>query len=192
MGVRSGGDFVFRMFSIVRRVPKQYKCSLCTDIFKTVKDRNEHVREIHNIQSFKCPDCDNFFKTESSMKQHGFEHKEGGKTYPCSVCEKFFYFLSHLKRHEATHSEEPLFKCVYSECHKLKGWRDMSDYNRHMLRYHKREDKNLILRNNLHLCVAWFEFSLLYFLDLVQFACITRFDVLGSCSAGFKSLEFVS
>ena len=35
LGVRSGGDFVFRTYSIVRRVPKQYKCSLCTDIFKT-------------------------------------------------------------------------------------------------------------------------------------------------------------
>ena len=141
LGVRSGGDFVFRTYSIVRRIPKKYKCSLCKDIFKTVKDRNDHVRNIHNIDSFKCPDCEKIFKTESSMKRHGFEHKEGGKKYACSVCDKFFYFSSHLKRHEATHSEEPLFKCVYSECHTLKGWRDMSDYNRHMLRYHKREDK---------------------------------------------------
>ena len=141
LGVRSGGDYVLRTHRIVRRMPKQYKCSLCTSIFKTVKDRNEHVQDIHDIECFKCTECDKVFKTESSMKRHQFEHKEGGKTYPCSECEKVFYFSSHLKRHEGTHSEEPLYKCLYSECHKLKGWRDMSDYNRHMLRHRIVEDK---------------------------------------------------
>ena len=97
LGVRSGCKFVVRTHGIIRRMPKQYKCLLCTEIFQTVKDRNEHVQDIHDIDCFKCPECDKTFQTESSMKRHRFEHKEGGKTYPCSVCDKFFYLSSHLK-----------------------------------------------------------------------------------------------
>ena len=68
VGVRSGCKFIVRTHGIIRRVLKQYKCSLCTAIFQRVKDRNEHVRVIHDINSFKCPECDKNFKMESSMK----------------------------------------------------------------------------------------------------------------------------
>ena len=98
LGVRSGREYVVRTHGIVRRVPKKYKCLMCTDIFKTVKDRNDHVRDIHNIECFKCPDCDQIFKTESSMKRHQFKHKEGGKTYPCSMCKNFFLLLKPFEK----------------------------------------------------------------------------------------------
>ena len=140
VGVRHGEDFVVKTRTIIRRKPKKYKCPICSLIFDTVKERDENMREDHEINSFKCEICGNQFDTQSSLKRHAFEHKPGGKKYECKMCGKMFNFSSLLKRHEGTHSEVPLYRCLYPECISVNGWRDMCDYNRHMERHRNKDE----------------------------------------------------
>ena len=72
------------------KLERTIKCRLCTKIFSTTRDLNNHHREEHGIVD--CPQCEKKFTNQSSLDKHLYSHRE--LKYVCDLCGKKFPFES--------------------------------------------------------------------------------------------------
>ena len=135
--VKEGGEFKVVTIGIKRCKPKKYRCNVCTDLFNSIGERNNHLREKHDLKGFKCPEenCGKIFTTENSLRRHSHEHGKDGKEpklLKCPDCPMTFVHESQLKHHSTSHSDDVKYRCLLRLCKERKGFKNLSDYNRHM------------------------------------------------------------
>ena len=106
---------------------KQFNCSICDDIFKTLRERRSHFASNHKgTKPYKCPKCDDKFEKCWERKRHLASNHEGEKPYKCSSCDDKFKTLREKKDHfKSNHKGEKPYKCPscesqFSEPSKLK------------------------------------------------------------------------
>ena len=137
VGVKgAGGDFKVVTIGIKRRKPKKYWCRVCTELFTTISERNAHLKNDHDLKEFRCEaeGCPKVFEMENSLKRHSHEHGKDGKELKllkCDHCPMTFVHVSQKIQHETSHSEDTNYRCLLSTCTKRKGFKNLSDYNRH-------------------------------------------------------------
>ena len=79
---------------------KPYKCPKCEDKFEKCWERKRHIASNHEVEKpYKCPSCDDKFKTLREKKSHFNSNHKGEKPYRCPSCESQFYEPSNLKEH---------------------------------------------------------------------------------------------
>ena len=135
--VKEGGAFKVVTIGIKRCKPKKYRCNVCTDLFNSIGERNNHLREKHNLKEFKCPEenCGKIFTMENLLRRHSHEHGKDGKEpklLKCPDCPMIFVHESQLKHHATSHSDYVKYRCLLRLCKERKGFKNLSDYNRHM------------------------------------------------------------
>ena len=91
-----------------------YKCYQCIYYATTRAQRNEHIREAHELQIFSCDRCEYTNKQKYMVKKHT-EEKHLGKDYQCGKCEfrgsKHKLQLHNVMDHEAR--DFPCKDCAY-------------------------------------------------------------------------------
>ena len=73
------GDFEVKTIGLKKRRPKKYRCRICNEVVDSIRERNRHMVEVHNLNEFKCGDCDQKFETENSLKRHKKIHVKGSE-----------------------------------------------------------------------------------------------------------------
>ena len=96
---------------------KQFKCSICNDIFKTLRERRSHFASDHKGEEpYKCPICDDKFETFEIRRKHLASKHEGEKPYKCSICDDKFKTLREKNGHfNSNHKEQKPHKCPTCE-----------------------------------------------------------------------------
>ena len=111
--------------------PRRFKCKLCGDSSKSVKELNAHHRATHDVEF--CDECSKGFSTKSALDKHWYVHRE--LCFICDRCGMGFPFESQLSQHKITHSTYASLKCMKKNCDKY--FKNVSDLNRHV-KQHKR------------------------------------------------------
>ena len=86
-------------------------CPICFKMFLNWKDKERHVKSVHeNDESgkFKCPSCSKTFMSKSSLDYHKDTiHAKTKSIATCNSCKKTFSHAISLKRHfKSKHSME--------------------------------------------------------------------------------------
>ena len=94
-------------------------CPYCLRIFDRIRDRNNHVKMIHeklSIGKFNCVQCEKSFMSESALMYHteSLQATSGVQEFKCNRCGKNFKHKIHLKRHTKLHTKE-LYHCNLCE-----------------------------------------------------------------------------
>ena len=114
-------------------------CSFCLKKFQNKKDRDNHIKYIHNnIKNEKlcCKVCDKSFMSRVSVKYHmKVCHSSASPKVKCEVCNKVLGHAITLRRHMKIHEDSELFKCDQCE------------------RKFKRKDKLTGHKKTVHKCV---------------------------------------
>ena len=128
----SKGSLVTRSFELKKyKRPRTFKCKLCGDSSKSVKELNTHHRATHDVEF--CEECGKGFTTQSALDKHHYVHRE-----LCFICDrrgKGFPFESWLSQHKITHRTYASLKCMKKNCDKY--FKNVGDLNQHV-KQHKR------------------------------------------------------
>lgn len=142
-------------FNYLHRIlERAQKCNLCSNIFATRFNFQNHMAFLHmDRKLFVCDLCDEHFQQRHALESHKVLH-QGGNWHKCPVCSKSFMKSSTYKKHLYEHCENPL-KCKM--CF-LKFTR-LSDLIKHQ-RIHKRK--------HVYLCEFCSDLSFLCIDDLQE------------------------
>ena len=77
------------------------ECESCNVTFETLKDLEEHQRNIHKLVDFKCDFCNKIFKNRAVFIAHiRYTHKEIDKSrHICNICNKGYHRKFELNNH---------------------------------------------------------------------------------------------
>ena len=82
----------------------KFQCPECPCVFKSIYNRDRHVREVHpkTTGSHRCDDCGKIFSNKRSWQRHAHEvHPKTTASHRCDFCGKTF----RLKRLVLKHME---------------------------------------------------------------------------------------
>ena len=69
------GSLVTHTFELKKyKRPSTFKCKLCGDSSKSVKELNAHHRATHDVEF--CEECGKSFTTQSALDKHHYVHRE--------------------------------------------------------------------------------------------------------------------
>lgn len=95
-------------------------CPFCLKKFINTKDRNSHVKILHeNIdKKFRCNSCSKTFMSKTALKYHmKVSHSGAGKVVECTQCDVTFSHTMSLKRHmKSIHNDTTgIYECPYCQ-----------------------------------------------------------------------------
>ncbi|XP_052745815.1 gastrula zinc finger protein XlCGF7.1-like [Bicyclus anynana] len=98
-----------------------HKCGYCTERFKEVWKKYDHLSKIHGIKgpSVKCQACDKSFDTKHAWRLHTTRVHLMQRYHKCSECDMEFYTKKELESHMVRHTGTREFRCDI--CFKLYG-----------------------------------------------------------------------
>ena len=99
-----------------RVTDKQFKCDMCSEVFKINKDLTRHLLDKHYEKTYDCDLCEEVFKRLDNLNRHiKTMHNETDNKFACTHCGKQFNRKDALKRHSKVHEIAASdFKC--DEC----------------------------------------------------------------------------
>ena len=86
--------------------PNPWKCPICSDMFATTQNLQNHVTAHHKNYNHFCKKCPYFSKNPYSVDQHQISHKENERKYKnggghqCKMCKVWYnqqYYGQHLR-----------------------------------------------------------------------------------------------
>ena len=89
-----------------REKPNPWKCSICSNEFRTLENLRNHVKENHKKYAYNCERCPYFSKLVGNMRTHERIHDEMGEkymepgVYSCELCNVWMVtraFSKHLR-----------------------------------------------------------------------------------------------
>ena len=90
-------EFIHKAESILENKIYQSSpfCPFCLRVFDRIRERNNHVKMIHeklSIGKFNCGQCEKSCMSESALRFHmkSLRTIDVGKNYKCNLCEKSF------------------------------------------------------------------------------------------------------
>ena len=93
-------------------------CPYCLRKFERFRERNNHVKMIHeklNVGKLNCKQCEKSYMSESALNYHiDIVHASGGKEFKCKDCEKSFKHKMLLERHKKLHKKNS-YHCQHCE-----------------------------------------------------------------------------
>jgi len=95
---------------------KNVLCTLCGMKFHLKGTLSQHMRRVHEGQTFKCDQCPKIFKSTSQLRDH-IENKHTEITYTCATCGKTCQSRWLWKSHMRIHTAVKKHACDY--CDKL-------------------------------------------------------------------------
>lgn len=79
---------------------RSFACSKCQARFKTKSDANRHIRIVHErIRPYQCPSCPSMFSERNKLRRHRETVHEKLRPYVCPVCSARFGELGNLRQH---------------------------------------------------------------------------------------------
>ncbi|XP_062533444.1 zinc finger protein Xfin-like isoform X1 [Armigeres subalbatus] len=92
-------------------------CTICTKIFPSVRELEEHVSKDHPIGSIMaCPFCPKTFKSRQTIRMHILNH-QGKLPFKCDDCDarfdRKFYLQKHRERYHQGDDADKTLKCRF-------------------------------------------------------------------------------
>lgn len=82
---------------------RSFSCSKCTSRFKTKSDANRHVRIVHDrVRPYSCPSCPSMFSERNKLRRHRETVHEKLRPFGCPVCPARFGELGNLRQHTSS------------------------------------------------------------------------------------------
>ncbi|CDF32411.1 unnamed protein product [Chondrus crispus] len=79
---------------------RSFRCSKCESRFKTKSDANRHVRIVHDrVRPYQCPSCPSMFSERNKLRRHKETVHEKRRPFVCPVCSSRFGELGNLRQH---------------------------------------------------------------------------------------------
>lgn len=87
---------------------RPFKCELCPNYYKSIYQRNRHVKLRHTLERrFKCDQCAKTYKDSTDLRRHRRVHGGCEKKFQCPLCGNKYFENKHLNVHLKSHE-----KCV--------------------------------------------------------------------------------
>lgn len=113
---------------------KPHNCKICNKSFLTLANLRAHVNVHSGLKPFTCEECGKNFRLLKQLSQHKIIHTDQ-MPYGCEVCGKSFRFKQILKNHKLQHSGVKPYSCTHCDM-VFTNW---ANFNKHMVRKHKRD-----------------------------------------------------
>lgn len=79
---------------------RSFSCNRCPARFKTKSDANRHIRIVHDrVRPYQCPSCPSMFSERNKLRRHKATVHEKLRPYVCPVCSARFGELGNLRQH---------------------------------------------------------------------------------------------
>ena len=95
---------------------QRLSCPLCDHWFHRTGDVDEHMREVHNLDSYPCLDCPRSFASLSGLRAH----RDGEHNLECHLCPGVYPSWESLRVHqEYAHKQAGqlrLTQCAHRGC----------------------------------------------------------------------------
>ena len=80
---------------------KKYVCEICEQVFNNYKNRNRHVRCVHEGKKpYSCIICKKAFGKNFNLKKHISSVHDKEKAFKCKLCSANFSRKASLTHHE--------------------------------------------------------------------------------------------
>jgi len=91
-----------------KRTTKKNQCDFCNKLYPSLKQLNQHKKEIHeNPKSFGCEICGKKFNQKSILKSHQKTHdKNRSKLFKCHRCDYATDTQQSFKKHQNVHDRQ--------------------------------------------------------------------------------------
>merc|ERR1711936_100017 len=99
---------------IVLPVGDNFKCTVCSENFKTENLLFQHYPKVHDIyKQFQCPaiGCTANYRRIKSLDEHTRLHHKDEKIFECKNCSEMFELKSQLRYHNKT-AHDTLLTCI--------------------------------------------------------------------------------
>ncbi|XP_064602846.1 zinc finger protein 3-like [Liolophura sinensis] len=115
----------------LKKSPKKYSCTDCSQVFTAIKKLRAHQKDTHNNGGLKCPDCDKVYSCDMTLRRHRSSIHLGEK-HPCEICGRTFTSPNTLYHHKrGEHSDKKPFNC--DQCQR--PFKFYHSYKLHMLQH---------------------------------------------------------
>lgn len=108
-----------RLFPVSGPEGPNLNCTICTKLFPSLRELEEHVSRDHPIGSImSCPFCPKTFKSRQTIRMHILNH-QGKLPFKCEDCDarfdRKFYLQKHRERYHQGDSGQPKcrFRCKF-------------------------------------------------------------------------------
>lgn len=111
-----------------------HKCGYCTERFKEVLKKYEHLSKIHGVKAplINCQACDKSFETKHAWRLHTTRVHLMQRCHKCSECDMEFYTKRELDSHVVRHTGSREFRCEVC----FKSYGRQKTLREHMRRVH--------------------------------------------------------
>ena len=89
---------------------RSFKCLWCIEVFKQLKEFNDHVKQKHPEVKYTCRFCSREFASYGEKHKHEVLHLP--PRHFCEFCDKGFHFNSEMQEHRKHHTGEGLIPCT--------------------------------------------------------------------------------
>ena len=111
-----GGVLQVQVHGLKKSVAKErsHKCVHCPQVFKHVKDLNEHNKTDHPDKPFECSTCQKKYSSTNALARHEKRHEGFG--FKCGQCSFVCQFRYELRDHLKKHSDSQKWPCERGGC----------------------------------------------------------------------------
>ena len=110
------------------KVPKQFKCPVCSKVLGRADRLKVHLARHSNKRNYECSQCNKSFFYKCNLKSHIYITHMGEKPHSCPYCTKSFGSKYNFNVHLTVHTSEKPYKC--GDCGK--EFATKPNYKRHL------------------------------------------------------------
>ena len=93
---------------------RQHKCPNCDEVFKLIKELNNHCKKDHPDKPFQCATCQRTYSNTNALERHEKTHV--GYAFKCGQCSFACQFRYELRDHLKKHEDVQKWPCIERGC----------------------------------------------------------------------------